>query len=74
MTISFYTSLKEDSNGRFWAIWAKSVRSDFFQILNIYRFHSKEQNIIFSEKLNYRKKLAYLFCTTLKLCAMLFFY
>lgn len=30
MTISFYTPLKGDSNGRFGAMWAKIVRLDFF--------------------------------------------
>ena len=47
-------------------MWAKIVRSDFFQILRrIVRFYSKEKNIKISEKLNDRKNLAYLFCTTL---------
>ena len=58
MTISFYTPLKGASNGRFGAMWAKILRSDFFQILRIVRFYSKEKNIKISEKLNYRKNLA----------------
>lgn len=34
--------LKEDSNGRFKAMWTKNVRSDiYFQILHIYRFQTK---------------------------------
>lgn len=42
----------------------KMLRSDFFQILNTYSFYSNEQNIKFSEKMNYGmgKFLAYLFC------------
>lgn len=40
MTILFYTPLKGASNGRFGAMWAKIVRSNFFQILRIKRFHS----------------------------------
>lgn len=43
MTISFFTPLKGGSNGRFGAMWAKIVRSDFFQILRIVRFYSKEK-------------------------------
>lgn len=37
----------------FEAMWSKNVRSDFFQILNTYSFYSNEQNIKFSEKMNY---------------------
>lgn len=65
MTISFYCPLKGDFNGRFWAMWAKIVRSDFFSNSKYKKFHSKERNIKLSEKLNYGKNLAYLFCTTL---------
>ena len=44
MTISFNTPLKGDSNGRFGAMWAKIVRSDFFsKFKRIKRFHSKEK-------------------------------
>lgn len=58
MTILFYTPLKGDSNARFGVMWAKIVRSDFFQILRIKIFHPKEKNINFLEKLNDRKNLA----------------
>lgn len=43
----------------------KMLRSDFFQILNTYSFHSNEQNtcIKFSEKNElWENILAYLFC------------
>lgn len=49
MTISFYTLLKGDSNGRFGAMRAKIVRSNFFQILRMKRFYSEEKNIKFSK-------------------------
>lgn len=45
MTISFYTPLKGASNGRFGAMWAKIVRSDFFQILRI-SFHRKKYKFL----------------------------
>lgn len=31
---------------KFEAKWAKFVRSNFFHILNIYRFHYKQRNVI----------------------------
>lgn len=43
MTISFYCPLKGDFNGRFWAMWAKIVRSDFFS-------NSKYKKIPFQRK------------------------
>lgn len=49
----------------FEAMWSKNVRSDFFQILNTYSFHSNEQNTCskFSEKIElWENILAYLFC------------
>lgn len=49
MTISFYTLLKGDSNGRFGAMRAKIVRSNFFQILRMKRFYSEEKNIKISK-------------------------
>lgn len=38
----------------FGAVWANFARPDFLEF-DIYIFHCKEQNINFSEKLNYMK-------------------
>lgn len=63
ITISFYTSLKEDSNGMFKAMWANIVMSDFTTKLYVDMI-KKKNNIGVSEKLKYRKILSYLFSTT----------
>lgn len=42
ITISFYTSLKEDSNGVFKAMWENIVMSDFTTTI-IHRHHKKEE-------------------------------
>ena len=66
MTASIYTHLTIISNDRLKRCGRKMWRSisfNFFFTLD--RIHFIEQNLKVSEKLNYRKMLAYLLCTTL---------
>lgn len=49
MTNSNDCQLRGNSNGGFEAMWAEIVRLDFF---NIYKFHSKKQNLKFKKKMN----------------------
>lgn len=49
ITISFYTSLKEDSNGMFKAMWANIVMSDFTTKLYVDMIKKKEQYWSFRE-------------------------
>lgn len=58
MISSFYTLLKGDSNDRFEAMWAKTVRSDFSPKFYII--------VNFIQNSNIKKKLTYLFSTTLR--------
>lgn len=51
ITTPFYTPLTGNSNSRFEAMCASIVKFDLKTKLNVYKFHSNEQNInIFRKK------------------------
>lgn len=64
MTVSVHTNLTIVSNGKFDAMLGKNMTVNFFQIFILKKVHFIEQNIKATEKLNYRKILAYLLYTT----------